>query len=54
MAEEISEETTDKLQTPDNQHIDLESIPVIIHRILNRVVKSVVAGLGKRQDNKRQ
>jgi len=51
MAEEVSEKATDKLEEADYQHVDFESVSVVIDGILDGVVKTVITGLRETEDN---
>ncbi len=53
MAEEISEEATNKFQTSNQKHINLKAISIIIERILIGVTKSIVAYLSEIKNDKR-
>lgn len=46
MAEKVSEETAEKLKTTNHEHVHFKSVTVVIQRVLDCVVKSVVANLG--------
>jgi hypothetical protein len=53
MAKEVGEEAAHKLKATDNEHVCLETIPVVIDRVLYGVVETIIAGLGKAQHNQR-
>ncbi len=54
MAEEISKEAADKLQAADDEHIDLEAIPIIIKRILYGIIEAIITHLCKAKNDQRQ
>jgi hypothetical protein len=54
MAEEISKEATHKLQAADNEHINLETIAIIIKRILYGIIEAIITHLCKAEDNQWQ
>ena len=47
LAEEVGEEAAAEFQAADDEHIDLKAIPIVVNRILNGVIESIVAGLCK-------
>ena len=47
LAEEVSEEAAAEFQAPNDEHVDLKAISVVVNRILNGVIESIVAGLCK-------
>ena len=53
MAEKVGEETAEKLKTADDEHVHFKSVPVIVQRVLDCVVKAVVADLGETEDYER-
>ena len=54
MAEEVGEEAADELEASDDKHIDLESVTVVIDRVLYGVIETIVACLCEGKDNERE
>lgn len=53
MAKEVGEEAADELKTPDDQHIDLEPVSVIVKGELNGVIEAIIADLRKTKHDQR-
>ena len=54
MAEEVGEEAADELEASDDKHIDLESVTVVIDRVLYGVIETIVACLSEGKHNERE
>ena len=54
MAEEIGKEATDKLQKANSKHIGLESISIVLKRILDCIIVSIVAKPVKKRESQEE
>ena len=51
MTEEIGKEATSELETADHEHVDLEFVAIVVQRILDCIIVSVIAQLSNAEHN---